>query len=130
MNNKENEEIIKERIHHIFELRKESELQFDKQLRYIAAGAIALSVTLISSIQEISINWVILVAWILLIVTLLVNLISFKIAVKALDYEIVFHPKTNEENKNDKWTKGLNIASIITLVTGLTFLVLFFYKIK
>lgn len=130
MNKNENEEIIKERVHHIFELRKESELQFDKQLRYIAAGAIALSVTLISSIQEISLNWVILVAWILLIFTLLVNLISFKIAVKALDYEIVFHPLTNEENKIDKWTKGLNITSIITLVAGLTFLVLFFYKIK
>lgn len=130
MCNKEDEEYNKERIHHIFELRKESDLQFDKQLRYISAGAIALSVTLISSIRDISLNWMLIFAWILLIVTLLLNLISHKVAVRALDYEIVHRSDNDVNNKSDKLTSVLNVSSIITLVAGLFFLVLFFYQIK
>ena len=131
MNSKqENIEYNKERVRQIFELRKESDMLFDKQIRYISSGAIALSVTLISSIREISLNWLLLVAWICLILTLLLNLISYKVAVKALDYDILEKPKTPSENKYDKLTSIINICSILTLIAGLVFLVLFFYQIK
>lgn len=131
MNSKqENIEYNKERVRQIFELRKESDMLFDKQIRYISSGAIALSVTLISSIREISLNWLLLVAWICLILTLLLNLISYKVAVKALDYDILEKPQTPSENKYDKLTSIINICSILTLIAGLVFLVLFFYQIK
>lgn len=130
MSNKENTEYDKERVKQIFELRKESDMQFDKQLRYIAAGAIALSVTLIASIKEITLNWVLLVAWILLILTLLINLISYRVAVKAMDFDIKNHPANSSDNKYNKWTNGLNVSSIVTLVAGLILLVLFFFLNK
>ena len=77
----------------ILEIRKESELLFDKQIRYISAGAIALSATLISSISDIKLNWLLLVGWILLIATLLFNLLSYKTSSRSVDYDIIHEPE-------------------------------------
>ncbi|MCR5549911.1 MAG: hypothetical protein K6F40_03100 [Bacteroidales bacterium] len=129
MDDKPNTFKEEERTRQIFELRKESELLFDKQLRYISSGAIALSVTLIASNREIELNWMLLTAWILLIVTLLLNMVSYKVAVKALDFDAVEHPEYSEDNKCNAWTEGLNWTSLGTLALGLLFLVLFFFKI-
>lgn len=129
MSNKRNSDYDEERSRQIFELRKESDMLFDKQIRYISSGAIALSVTLIASNREIVLNWLLLTAWVLLIVTLLSNLISYKVAVKALDYDSVEHPEYTKDNKYNTWTSILNILSILTLAGGLVFLVLFFFQI-
>ena len=129
MSNKPTKTIDEERSRQIFELRKESDMLFDKQIRYISSGAIALSVTLIASNRDILLNWIMLTAWILLIVTLLLNLISYKVAVMALDFDSVEHPEYTEDNKYETWTKRLNWISLGSLALGLIFLVLFFFKI-
>lgn len=130
MSNKVCDEYKKSRDEQLFEIRKESELLFDKQIRYISAGAIALSVTLISSIHDIELNWKLLIGWILLIFTLLFNLLSYKTSARSIDYDIIHQPENSSDNIYTKWTRRLNWLSIITLVAGLFFLVLFFYKIK
>lgn len=130
MNNKEFSEYKKSRAEQILEIRKESELLFDKQIRYISAGAIALSVTLISSISDIKLNWLLLVGWILLIATLLFNLLSYKTSSRSVDYDIIHKPEKSSDNVYTFITCLLNWLSIVTLVAGLLFLVIFFYKIK
>ena len=130
MNSKENQKYTEERNKQILEIRKESEMLFDKQIRYISAGAIALSVTLISSISEITLNWMLLVAWILLIATLLVNLVSYKASARAVDEDIIHNYENSSDNKYTKITRLLNWLSIITLIAGLAFLIAFFYQIK
>lgn len=130
MSEKENKDYKKSRDMQKLDIRKESELLFDKQIRYISAGAIALSVTLISSIREIELNGMLLTAWILLIITLLVNLFSYKTTSRSVDYDIIHKPESSSENIFTKLTRLLNWLSIITLVAGLSFLVAFFYQIK
>lgn len=126
----ENKDYKKLRDTQKLDIRKESELLFDKQIRYISAGAIALSVTLISSIREIELNCMLLTAWIFLIATLLVNLISYKTTSRSVDYDIIHEPESTSDNIFTKLTRLLNWISIITLVAGLSFLVAFFYQIK
>ena len=130
MSEKDNKEYKKSRDMQKLDIRKESELLFDKQIRYLSAGAIALSVTLISSIREIELNGMLLTAWILLVVTLHVNLFSYKTTSRSVDYDIVHEPEKSSENIFTKLTQLLNWLSIITLVAGLSFLVAFFYQIK
>lgn len=130
MSSKENQKYTDERTKQLLEIRKESEMLFDKQIRYIAAGAIALSVTLISSVSEITLNWMLLVAWILLIFTLLVNLLSYKASARAVDEDIINNYENSSDNKYTRRTRWLNWLSIISLITGLAFLVAFFYQIK
>ena len=130
MSEKENKDYKKSRDTQKLDIRKESELLFDKQIRYISAGAIALSVTLISSIREIELNCILLTAWILLIVTLLFNLFSYKTTSRSVDYDIIHKPESSSDNIFIKLTRLLNWLSIVTLVAGLSFLVAFFYQIK
>jgi hypothetical protein len=113
---------------------------FDKAILTLAGGAFGLSLTFIKEIisnhKPIQISWLIL-AWIFFIVSMLSTLISFLTSQCACSKQREILETTyfdNHDNKDGKieivnpaakWTKWLNIFSILTFVTGTVFLAIF-----
>lgn len=116
---KETDIYEKEWIPALLKMRQENDSRFDRQLSYISSGAIALSVTLVSTTNAVA-TPAIVVSWSLLIMCLFTNLVSLKTAVKSADEEIA--NRNNTEcfvNKNARITKALNIVSLAFLAAGL-----------
>lgn len=114
----------KDRLNYMLELRMQSELQFDKQIRYIASGAIGLSVTLFTTLDNLKFNCFLIVSWGLFVLTLFLNLGSYKTASKSVDYALLCDKKTKKYNNA---TKKLNLAATITLITGIIVFLLYIY---
>jgi len=120
------------------ELFHKSQDTFEKQLSYISAGALALSVGFIKDIvhpiKDSSYKWMLLAGWGLLIFTLLLNLVSHMLAGKYAkkgaketeDVEKSYDPKKIDKRakRMDRinWTTvGMLAGGIILIVLYITF---------
>ncbi|MGN6417827.1 MAG: hypothetical protein ACTHMC_10065 [Pseudobacter sp.] len=128
---------LKEFRKELLEVFRKSQDTFDKQLSYIAAGSLALSIgfikDIVKPIKDSQYKWMLVAGWGALILTLLVNLVSYMIAAK--------HAKkganeTEEENVNDKydptkidkrsfWIEFMNWSTVVTLTLGILLIVLY-----
>lgn len=118
-------------------LTHKSQDAFEKQLSYISAGSLALSMAFIKDIvmdlSQAECKGLLTAGWILLGLTLLVNLISHILAAH-------FHSNTIKEIDAGKYSQGkaanrikkinrINICSIVTLLGGL-FLIVYFVSLN
>jgi multidrug efflux pump subunit AcrB len=114
-------------------IKEKSDDNFEKNITYISAGALGLSMTFIEKIVTIKATihyWLLFSAWGLLTLTLLINLLSHYLS-------SYYHEKTTEEldtndkninnniDKRNKCLRIINIASVFTLIIGIIFLILF-----
>ena len=126
-NNVEDEEIKsyrKMRRQHLFDTRLNSSLQFDKQIIYVASGAIGLIFTLRTTTDKIETFAILIIALIFLIVAISLNLISYLTAIRGIDKDFV----DNDESA-DKWdmtTHWLNRLSLISIFVGMVLLIVYF----
>jgi hypothetical protein len=128
-------ERVKIFAHELKELFHKSQDTFEKQLSYISAGALALSVGFIKDIvhpiKSSSYKWMLLAGWVLLIFTLLLNLISHMLAAKyarkgakeAEDPDNTYDPTKIE--KRARRMERINWATVGTLAGGIILIVLY-----
>ena len=106
---------------------------FEKQLSFVSAGALGVSMFLIEKVvKNLSIahyKWIIISCWVLLGLTLILNLISHYIAVKFnyTNIEEIDDNKYDYHNakKRNNIIKSINIITLISLITGIFSLILF-----
>lgn len=114
-------------------VKEKSEDDFEKNITYISAGALGVSMTFIEKIVNLpkAIQlWLLVTAWGFLTLTLLINLLSHYLS-------SFFHDKTIDDldnensniNKNidsrNKRLRKINIGTIITLISGIILLIIF-----
>lgn len=108
---------------------------FEKQLSYISAGALALSVGFIKDIvhpiKDSTYKWMLLAGWGLLISTLLLNLVSHMVAGKfakrgareTREFEKLYDPE--KINRRANWIEGINWTTIVMLAGGIILIILY-----
>lgn len=107
---------------------------FEKQLSFISAGALALSLTfmdkLVVNLNQSSCRWLLVAGWTLLAFTLILNLISHLVSAHLHNKTL----KEIQENDDSYYEKAykrnnrisfINYISIITLVLGLFSIIIF-----
>ena len=114
-------------------IKEVSDANFEKSITYISAGALALSMTFVEKVVPFSSGTkfcLLITAWILLTITLLVNLLSHYLS-------SCYHEKTIEEFDSDcenintnldsrnKIIRWVNIGTIFTLFLGILSLIIF-----
>jgi hypothetical protein len=118
----------------VYETKSKSQDDFEKYINLIASGGLAITIAFFDKIVNIkeSICIALMVSgWILLALTLLINLISHYLSIdysektigeiNRKEYDEVF---INVEKRNKK-IKNLNIMSIVTLISGITTIITF-----
>jgi len=113
----------------LLEIRAESERQFDRQIIYLSGGALVFSIGFVKDIigNEEPVNkWMLILSWICFSVALLVNLFSYLSTRKAIDQDILGKEKSSLTF--NKMTNILNWISILGLLSGLFFMILFAIK--
>lgn len=112
----------------------------EKRFYAIASGALALSITLLSTTaQDIHAKWLIVTSWIMLISSIIINLVSHIISyngsnktLKEIYIKIEQNKPFNDKdintviNKHNHTISILNFASIISLILGTIGMVAFF----
>jgi hypothetical protein len=108
----------------------ESSSQFDKQVLFLASGALGLSFVFIKDIvklNEAANKWLLILSWALFGTVILLSIISHYTSLKAINKKI--RSMNNEEESKsqilDSFTKWFNILMIIFLASGLSFLTIF-----
>ena len=108
---------------------------FEKQLSYISAGALALSVgfikDIVSPIKSSSYKWMLITGWGLLIFTLLLNLVSHMLAViyakkgakETEDIDNAYDP--TKIDKRARCLIYINWITVSTLASGIILIVLY-----
>jgi hypothetical protein len=118
----------------LIELLHKSQDAFEKQLSYIGAGALALSIGFIKDVvKDIKIadaRWMLALGWVLLGCTLLVNLISHIVAADKHNKTIgeTYYPESWDRTrvqKRYKSTHALNWISVATLILGIFSIIVF-----
>lgn len=118
----------------LLESRSKSEDDFEKYITYISAGALGLSFSFIDKIvplAEASHLWAMIVGWILLVLTLLGNLFSHFLSKKftdktLADFETIDSDQLSHNiDSRNNIIEGINVTTIITLVLGITAILLF-----
>lgn len=116
----------------LYEMYKESSKQFDRNVLYIASGALVLSLTFIKEIVDfktVQCKPLLVISWSLFVVVIIISLISHYFSMRAINQKM----KTIEDD-NDPTTsllnsivEGMNIIMIILLPLALLFLMIFTY---
>lgn len=131
----DNEQLIDEYWNNIQKSIDSIEIDFEKKLTYISAGALALSLTFLDKIVDITkaeFLWIIILGWIFLIITLCVNLSSQLYSKrccwnvmddieKGLDQNKI---KINVDRRNKKIEK-INIITLLSLCLGIVMIIIF-----
>ncbi len=112
-----------------------SENDLERKITYISAGALALSITFMEKIVDLTSAehfYLLIIGWILLALTLAVNLISTltsrKLTMKSLkdfDDEIEESELIKNIAKRNNLISNLDLASLISLLIGIFFVVTF-----
>ena len=117
----------------LLKIKEKSDDDFEKNITYISAGALGLSMTFIEKIVDIhkgSFLCFLFTAWGLLTLTLLVNLLSHYLS-------SYYHDKSTQEldkddpeidnniDKRNSIMRKINIGTVISLILGIIFLILF-----
>ena len=108
----------------------ESAKQFDKQILYIASGALGISFSFIKDIVDLKksiCNYILIASWIDLSLVVLLSLLSHYFSKQALNkkIELFYQDNQSEANNLNGVVKFLNISMIMLLVLGVILLVTF-----
>lgn len=119
--------------------RDESWRYVEKMQYAIASGALALSVTLLTFTDVVQCKWLIIISWILLVASILINFASHIVSYIASDTTrekmfdrmregTPYEPNAINDiiNKYNKPTMLLNVSSIVLLMYGTIGLLAFF----
>ena len=119
--------------------RDESWRYVEKMQYAIASGALALSVTLLNFTDVVQCKWLIIISWILLVASILINFASHIVSYIASDNTrekmfdrmregTPYEPNAINDiiNKYNKPTMLLNVSSIVLLMYGTIGLLAFF----
>ncbi len=112
---------------------EKSQEAFEKQLSYLSAGALAFSIlfiqNVIKDIAHSTLKWSLLLSWILLSITLVVNLLSHHLASKNTFKSIKEIDDGNYDselvNKRIKQINFLNTSTLISFFFGILLLIMF-----
>ena len=126
------QELLDYRLH-LKELVTKSQESFEKQLSYISAGALSVSMAFIKNVvgelNKTKSEELLILGWALMGVTLLINLLSHIFTSNCHNKTIaeIGDGKYNYENALCRHNniKNLNYVSIATLVLGITLLLIF-----
>ena len=115
----------------LIEIKNKSDDDYEKNVTFISSGTLLLSITFIEKI--ISINksnsiWTLILSWIFLCLTLVINLFSHQLSswyheksIEEYDYDI-----TNEiVRKRNKEIRYINWGTTFLLILGMIFLIIF-----
>jgi len=116
----------------VFETLGKSQDDFEKQLSYISAGALGLSMLFIEKIVPLAkahTKWLLIFGWCVLAATLFINLISH-LTSSNYNYKVLANIKkgidtTQTITKSNCIINTLNVVSIITLILGMLAIVIF-----
>lgn len=108
----------------------ESSSQFDKQVLFIASGALGISFAFIKDIVKLDVATqkpLLLLAWASFGAVILICILSHYTSLKAINFKIEnIYQKTDKTSKwYDFFTKLFNILMIVLLAAGLVFLIVF-----
>jgi hypothetical protein len=111
----------------ILDLRRQSEIEFEKLIVYIASGGLVLTITFSEKIISIDkngnyLNWLIL-TWIFFSLTLITSLIIHLTSRKTFDLYLA-----KEKSKSDRWdnvTRFFHMFSVIILIFGISSFVIY-----
>lgn len=121
----------------LVDLLHKSQDAFEKQLSYISAGTLTLSIGFIKDVVKdlagAGSKWMLALGWVLLIATLLINLASHITAAKKHNETI---KETYDPSKWDadtvrgryKWIQHINWFSLLTLIIGMLLITIFVIK--
>jgi len=112
---------------------QKSQDDFEKQLSYISAGTLGISMFLIEKVvkdlTKVQCKWILIVSWSLLGFTLVGNLIShyFCINFNYKTIEEIDHDKYDrlKAERRNKLVKIMNTSTVFALVIGIIFLIIF-----
>lgn len=121
--------------------RDESWRNVEKMQYSIASGALALSITLLTFVEEVQCKWLIISSWVILVLSIVLNFVSHIVSyrVSNMAREEMFERMRsgvkydvgaiNESlNKHNKGIVSLNVASIVLLLLGVVGTLSFFIK--
>lgn len=112
---------------------QKSQDDFEKQLSFISAGALGVSMFLIEKvIKDLTLShfkWIIITSWSFLGFTLIINLVSHFMVIK-FNYKNIEEIDTNKYDqqkavKRNGIIKRINFFTLTTLILGIIFLILF-----
>jgi len=113
----------------VLEQKSKSDDDFEKYITFIASGALGLTITFIDKISPLNesiVIWVIATGWVLLALTLFINLLSHFLSskyneqtVQDIDDEIEYEVLINRIDSRNKTISRLNLSSIILLGLGI-----------
>lgn len=108
----------------------ESSSQFDKQILFIASGALGISLAFIKDIVKLDIATsknLLLLSWIFFGAVILICILSHYTSLKAINFKIenLYQKKDKTSKLFDFFTKLFNILMIVFLATGLILLFVF-----
>lgn len=114
-------------------IKEKSEDDFEKYLTYISAGALGLSITFIDKLVPLENSmfiWFLVLGWISLALTLVINLFSHIYSAKLNDESIKDLDKNVENihliiSKRNRKIDFVNYASLVALFLGITFTIIF-----
>ena len=108
----------------------ESSSQFDKQILFIASGALGISLAFIKDIVKLDIATsknLLLLSWIFFGAVILICILSHYTSLKAINFKIenLYQKKDKTSKLFDFFTKLFNILMILFLAAGLILLFVF-----
>lgn len=108
----------------------ESSSQFDKQVLFIASGALGISLAFIKDIVKLDVasnKGLLLLAWIFFGAVILICILSHYTSLKAINYRIenLYQKKDKISKRFDLWTQAFNILMMLFLASGLILLFIF-----
>lgn len=117
----------------LIRLKETSSNNFDKNIIFLSAGAVALSVTFVKSIEQIVFGEILFASWLLFFISVVFLLISFITSQKAIDYQINHIEKTylnqdrdaNYSNHYDTITGVLNLLGLVFFSFAVLLLLIF-----
>lgn len=127
-----NEDIEKEHLSQLYIAFNHSSTQFDKNILFIASGALGLSMNFINDFVVIkcaSFKFLLFISWIFLVVVILASLVSHYLSIKAVNKKIehFYNPEDKKSKNLNSWVQRLNIAMIILLILALIILISFIF---
>lgn len=119
----------------ILEQKSKSDDDFEKYITFIASGALGLTLTFIDKtnpLKESIAIWVIVLGWMLLALTLFINLLSHYLSsqhhektIQDIDEEIEYDILIKKIDYRNKIISSLNLSSIILLGLGILLILIF-----
>lgn len=109
----------------ILALRQYGVENYDKQLVYLAGGTLGISITYLKNNLNADLivhQWIIIIAWVLLTLSLISNLLSHKSTISATE---AWLDSNAEYEKLNRKTETLNNLALFTFLGGLILFILF-----